>query len=613
MRRVSSILIVASLAMLALGCKKDSGPADPGGPLSEQEKQAILQTYQSIAATADTLLLGENPIARFQQNLSSYRAYANVEDAWVDNNALYVKFKKAGQVRWFVAPDFEAPPYDAPFILPRPSLARSSGAVNTRVCLVNSMDQDEGRTVYRDYFAYLKRKFENSGFQVTLVNGAAANVQFFKTGLKQFGVVVILAHGSHDGNKGVTWLQTGEVGSVSGLLANYQNEIQALQMDMFDVEEKRGGNTVQTPYYAISDKFIQAAYASGDFPGTFVYLGACQGLKDPNSRPMGQAFAAKGAAAVIGWTETNSIGPSAARRLFSFLLCGKALQDAVRALPREDKTDRYASAILTYYPESADNARLVATERKATLNIVKPQKDSVYTTRTINLEGNLISGDSISLGTVDLNGVALALALGTDRKSFSQQVGIKSGNNNIRIAGLVDVLNGCACVDSFYTFQGNFSPLELWTELRWNTNTDVDFHLLRPGANFPADFWTTSDCFYSNKTTSWGAFLDVDNVSGRGPEHITIPTVSTQGVYRLFVHYYASRGVSATSAYVSVSVRNGPNEEFGPLALSRSASRGGDVWEICTITYPAGTVTRVMTKTTLPGLDSGPYERGGKK
>ena len=162
-------------------------------------------------------------------------------------------------------------------------------------------------------------------------------------------------------------------------------------------------------------------------------------------------------------------------------------------------------------------------------------------------------------------------------------------------------------------FQGNFSPLELWTELRWNTNTDVDFHLLRPGANFPADFWTTSDCYYSNKTTSWGAFLDVDNVSGRGPEHITIPTVSAQGVYRLFVHYFASRGVSATSAYVSVSVRNAPNEEFGPLALSRSASRGGDVWEVCTITYPVGTVTRVMTKTTLPGLDSSPHERGEKK
>jgi hypothetical protein len=63
-------------------------------------------------------------------------------------------------------------------------------------------------------------------------------------------------------------------------------------------------------------------------------------------------------------------------------------------------------------------------------------------------------------------------------------------------------------------FQGNFSPLDLWTELRWNASTDVDFHLLAPGAALPGEFWTVSDCYYSNKTPSWAAFLDVDNTSG---------------------------------------------------------------------------------------------------
>lgn len=614
MKTIKYSLFILLLAVSALDCKKESSTSEPpsGGVLTEQEKQAITQTYQGIAATADTLLLSADPIAGFQRNLALYRGYANVQDAWVDNNALYVAFKKGVQARWSTTPDATNPPYDRP-VLPPPSsvvsVARSSGISNTRVCLVNSMDADEGRTVYRDYFAYLKRKFENAGFQVTTVNGPAANVQFFRTGLKQFGVVIIFAHGNHDSRTGRSWLQTGEVGDPATFPpAVYLPELQSGQMDMNDVKEKRGGNVVETPYYSISDLFIQASYAQGDFPGTIMYLGACQILKDPNSRPFGQAFAAKGASAVIGWTELNSVGPSTSKRLFSFLLCGKTLQDAVRALPREDKSDRYASAILTYYPEAADNARLFPTERRSTLNIVRPKKDSVYTARTLNLEGGLAGSGAIDIGIAELNVVAVQLALESGRRSFLQQIGIKSGTNTLRITGSVDITNGCECVDSLYTFQGNFSPLDLWSELRWDTGTDVDFHLLRPGASFPGDLWTASDCYYSNKITSWGAFLDVDNTSGRGPEHITIPTASVSGVYRMFVHYYSARGVASTSAYVTVSAKNGPDQEFGPMNLTRSASRGGDVWEVCTIDLPSGTITRVMTKTTLPGSD-GPGSR----
>lgn len=619
-RVVSRGVLVA--ALLWMGCKKEGAPADPGstsGPLTEQERQAITQTYQSIAATADSILLGENPLARFQQQVGAYRSHANVQDAWVDNSALYVAFKKGVQVRWSVVPDPTLLPYDMPLVPPRAAriapLSSASASVNMRVCLVNSMDQDESRSVYRDYFSFLKRNFENAGFQVTLVNGPAANVQFFRTGLKQFGVVIIFAHGSHDARNGRTWLQTGEVGNPADFPpAQYLQELQSGQMDMNDIKERRNNVMVETPYYSISDLFIQASYGQGDFPGTLIYLGACQTLKDPAARPIGQAFVAKGAAAVIGWTELNSTGPSTSKRLFSFLLCGKTLQDAVRALPREDKSDRYASAILTYYPETADNARLVAAERRVGLQLVRPLKDSVYTSRTIELAGSLMGSGPLDLGIAELNVVASPLALQADRRSFLQTVGIKSGLNTIRITGTVNTANGCECVDSLYTFQGNFSPLDLWTELRWTTSTDVDFHLLRPGASFPADLWTQADCYYNNKTTSWGAFLDVDNTVARGPEHITIPTANVSGMYRLFVHYYASRGVSTTSAYVSVSVRNGPNQEFGPMALTRSASRGGDIWEVCTIEFPSGTITRVMTKTTLPGLgDTGPHTLNDKQ
>jgi len=89
--------------------------------------------------------------------------------------------------------------------------------------------------------------------------------------------------------------------------------------------------------------------------------------------------------------------------------------------------------------------------------------------------------------------------------------------------------------------------LALYTQLRWNTNlTDVDLHLLPPNSNI-SSLWSNNDCFYANKHTSWGAYLDVDDINGYGPEHITIPTTPASGKYTLYVHYYSSHGVSSVT------------------------------------------------------------------
>ncbi|MBI5471484.1 MAG: hypothetical protein HY961_03975, partial [Ignavibacteriae bacterium] len=177
MRHRSRTFAIMIVLMFVFGCKKDSASSDPvstTGPLTEAEKQAIMQTHQSIAATADTILLGGDPLAGFQQKLSSYRSYANVENAWTDVNGLHIAYKKAGVAQWYVAPEPVISPYDHPLVPPKrnlPVMPRLAKGANTNVCLVNTMDQDESRTVYRDYFAYVKRKFQLSGFQVTEVLG----------------------------------------------------------------------------------------------------------------------------------------------------------------------------------------------------------------------------------------------------------------------------------------------------------------------------------------------------------------------------------------------------------------------------------------------------------
>jgi uncharacterized protein YfaP (DUF2135 family) len=476
---------------------------------------------------------------------------------------------------------------------------------NTKALLINSQFTDENRQYCRDLVTYLTAKFQQRGFAVTAKNGSEANINFFKTDLKQYGVIFYISHGYYDGTN--TWQHTGEEGSMDSLMSKYPTMWQAKQLSIGGAKELRGGVWKVTWQYTFSQKFVDSMYTgANDFPRSMIYLIACQGMKDAG-RQIAQSFNRKGARGIIGWDETNCLGQSTGKQLFTTLLCGANIRDAINALPAEAKFDPCAvqpGANLVYWPANADTLRLVDSVR-AKLSVTSPKKDSTYDTRNLTLSGSLINGDSIATGMVEVNGVATRMTVLTGYKTFSQPIVIDSGANVIHISCSGKLTDGrCAFVDTTFQVKGNFAALSLWTELRWNTNnTDVDFHLLPPGATFPASFWTTTDCFYNSRTPSWGGFLDVDNVVGYGPEHITIPAVKDTGTYRLFVHYYSDHttGTTPTTAFVSVSVRGGTVRNFGPYALLNDASRGGDVWEACTIHFPDGTITPVNIQRSAGG------------
>ena len=610
-RFVNMMLILLSVALIA-GCKKDSGPTNTGGgggsgTLTEQEKQAIRAGYAAVSASADTLMLSNDPIAGLQAQLASYQANPNVQAAWITGQALFVTFKSGGTLCWNASSSIVVPPYDGPagIDLNEPSclLKPSERVGNTNALLINAQYGDESRQYNRDLITYLAEKFQARGFTVTTKNGSDAGVSFFRTGLKQYGAIFYISHGAYDGT--YTWQTTGEEGTLDTLMARYPSLWRSNQLSIGTVKEKRGGTFKSIKLYMFSQRLIDSNYVANDFPKSMIYLVACQGMKDAG-RQVAVSFNNKGARGIIGWDETNCLGQSTGKQLFTTLLCGANLRQAVNALPAEAKNDKCsvpAGANLVYYPASADTLRLVDSVR-AQVAITTPKKDSTYTTRNLTLAGSLINGDSIATGIVEVNGIATRLTILSGFRTFSQPIVIDSGANVIHISLSGKMTDGrCAFVDTTFGVKGNFAALGLWTELRWNTNnTDLDFHLLPPGANFPADFWTTTDCYYGNRSTSWGGFLDVDDVDGYGPEHITVPTVRDTGNYRLFVHYYSDHtsGTTPTNAFVSVSVRNGPIRNFGPHLLVNDAPRGGDIWEVCKVHFPDGVITPVARLSKIP-------------
>jgi uncharacterized protein YfaP (DUF2135 family) len=606
MRQLQWSACILCVVLVMFACSKDDEPTTPDttpttSTLTDQQKAQISQAYRTIGSSADIALLSTDPHSALQSSLASYQSNPAVEAAWLTDNAMFVNFKNGGTVCWNIASDLVVPPYDGPTAGATESgncLLKPSELIgNSKALLINTQFGDESRQYNRDLVDYLSQKFQERGFTVTTRNGIAADVAFFKTSLKDFGAIFYISHGTYDGTN--TWQHTGEEGSMDSLMSKFPVLWQSKQLAIGGAKETHAGAEKVVWQYMFSQRFIDSMYTGATaFPRSMIYLIACKGMKDAG-RQIAQSFFNKGARGIIGWDETNCLGQSTGKQLFTTLLCGANIRDAVGSLPAEARTDKCvvpAGANLVYWPASADTLRLVDSA-KATYLVTSPKKDSTYTDRNLTLEGSVLNADTLTTGIVEVNGVATRMTILNDLKSFSQPIVIDSGANYIHLTATGRLVNGrCAYADTVFQVKGNFAAHSLWTELRWNTNnTDVDFHLLPPGASFPGSFWKSTDCCYLYKATSWGGYLDVDDVNGYGPEHITVPAVRDTGTYRLFVHYFNDNtsGTTATTAFVSVSVRGGTIQNFGPYALLNDASSGGDIYEVCSIHVPDGVITPV--------------------
>jgi PKD repeat protein len=149
-------------------------------------------------------------------------------------------------------------------------------------------------------------------------------------------------------------------------------------------------------------------------------------------------------------------------------------------------------------------------------------------------------------------------------------------------------------------------------KLTWNTDdTDVDLHLVKPGG----ELWGPGDCYWENIHPDWDGdgeyydpydpnnndendpYLDIDDMGGYGPEHITI-NKSLAGTYSVVVHYWDDWGHGPSDATVTVTLYGGTTNEivrtFGPHHMSYD-----DYWEVANITMPQGTFSSVAQSSTL--------------
>lgn len=163
------------------------------------------------------------------------------------------------------------------------------------------------------------------------------------------------------------------------------------------------------------------------------------------------------------------------------------------------------------------------------------------------------------------------------------------------------------------------TPKDLAVLLSWDIGTDVDLHFVRPGGAV-GDYGTGrvatstgSDCSSFNRGPDWSVpmdldddpSLDIDVVSGVGPEIVSIDQPEETGSYRVYVHYCDSQNVRVPvgDAVVRVLVRG---EEVAriPPAGSSYALASGELWKAAEITWSSNgpTATVIDGSGDLPSL-----------
>lgn len=585
------ILIFATGILCLTTCKKDNKNDGTHEP-TEAEKEEIMNSYDEIAVVANQLLLGENPIQELEQNLQQFKSEPGVKDAWMTEEGMFVEFTNGDVISWIVTKDYLIPPYGG-----GREIEERIPVGNKKACLINQQYDDENRPYCKAIINHLEEKFTANGYEVTVKNGVDADLDFISTDFYNYGAIFYISHGAYDGTH--TWILTGEIAAEpTGVLGKLLNDLLMSWLEgkvsIGHCKELKDGTWKIVPFYMFSEKFVESIYSSNSFPNSLIYLVACQSFKD--TKQLAMAYQNKGAGVIIGWDETNCLGQSTGKLLFDILLGGSTVGEAFDALPAEAKLDKCAVAAganLVYYPSSGKDIYLVD-KIEAEVVVTSHTDGQVCDNRVQALSGYVTGMQEITSGTFEVNGIATNLVK-VSYTEFSQPFLITDGDNTIKINCNGTDENGLSVfATKELHLTGDIAPLDIFTELRWNTDySDVDFHLLPPGADISA-LWTGEDCYYSNMVTGWGGYLDIDDVEGYGPEHITVPSVTITGEYRLFIHFYDEDGAGTTQAYVDVSAQNGPLSSFGPYTLTDDGGdNAGDVWEVCKIEFPGGQITPV--------------------
>ena len=597
MKKLLKFCVVILVIGLSLeSCDKDNvqdeGFSDTEIAQLEQDISAISLTISEILANPpiDTTLV--------MVLLEEYRQLESVENAWLDVDGIVVKVKNGGLITWSYKQKFVMPPFfNLNKIRQMTTNLRASNVnkilpENNKVGIFCTLGDADFEKDAKRVLHSIEDILNENGFDADPFFDDDFTMNNLMSEFPKYSTVIVLSHGTliNDGNNGK--LMAFYIGEKFEY--NWIRQIIGENKELYkDWKEKKiiidyFGDF--KPTICVTQKFFDSYFADGSLSNTLAFFMSCHAMENDMSIGKIMEKKRKNKGVTIGYDNSNNIAPYTGWYLFNALLNGNTVGESFENfMPYEclhnifTDNGKEINAELVYYPNEGKNVAIIGELPQGSIEFISPQNGKTYSDindRTLTLRGICHGfGKNIS-GTVSVNSTNYTLTFIND-SIFEQPIEINQGTNIIKVTCLSsekdNYVSRPITASSEITVIGNFPRMALYTAMRWDTdNTDVDLHLIGPN---------NEDCYYYRMQTSWGGFLDVDNVLGRGPEHITIPELKLAGTYRLFVHYYAARGNGASNVWVNVSTTS-EDKQFGPYTLNNT----GDRWEVCNIEYPSGAI-----------------------
>ncbi|MEZ4388963.1 MAG: hypothetical protein R3D98_15565 [Candidatus Krumholzibacteriia bacterium] len=168
--------------------------------------------------------------------------------------------------------------------------------------------------------------------------------------------------------------------------------------------------------------------------------------------------------------------------------------------------------------------------------------------------------------------------------AFEQVVILPGADETRRVHLNVSAQSGLRREEARGGFMAAITPADFRATLFWDTNgTDVDLWVTDPDGE---------KCYFAHKTTASGLELDVDDVTGYGPENITGEADLPPGDYLVQVHYYSDHGTGlASDCTVLITLLEGTEAES--VVPYEQVITDNQVWTVCTVTWDGAQVTRV--------------------
>ena len=316
------------------------------------------------------LFLQCESIFDLSQHLSTIKDIEGVENAWTDNQTLFVKIRNYNTILFSYPPA----PHSVEDLISTSqiqSLTRSSDEqsqdhtpINAqKACVYYQMEKNDSIPFQspRKISQLMCDNFNNMGIPCQRITNGGA--EFFSKDIFEYDLIFLITHGCYDQNSDTHWLFT------SNEIRRYDENSQVYkELDFDEVakmirdeyypqyggfvtvgwqKEERNGKKNVVFYTCVSDKFIDYFKLEFQNHNAIIFNAACQSLKKNDK--LANVFINKGAACYLGYTDTNAIGHGGGYEFFSALLNGSCIGHAKESIFLKEDVFFYDGH--TYHPE----------------------------------------------------------------------------------------------------------------------------------------------------------------------------------------------------------------------------------------------------------------------